>query len=126
MGDADSTVWLHINQRCGGGCIYCQLKEAKARIKELEDDRGNWKELASQINTDWIPANKQMSDRIAGLEYVMQEAREVIERQRDERLKLEAENQRLRDTLASVVFGWEQHGTVYTNDIEAVLGGGEK
>ncbi len=72
------------------------IEEEKLRkqIMELEDDRDNWKALASQINTDWIPANKQMADRIA--ELTAQKTRS-----QEHYIKLlndaEAENQRLRE-----------------------------
>lgn len=30
-----------------------------AEIERLQDEVDNWKRIASQINTDWIPANKK-------------------------------------------------------------------
>ena len=44
------------------------IQDKDDRITELEDERDKWKEIAGQINTDWIPANKKLSDRIKELE----------------------------------------------------------
>ncbi len=100
------------------------IEEEKLRkqIMELEDDRDNWKALASQINTDWIPANKQMADRIA--ELTAQKTRS-----QEHYIKLlndaEAENQRLRELFDR----WESSGDVvaasYAMQAKLVQGGGE-
>jgi hypothetical protein len=43
------------------------------KIQRMTDEIENWKSLAKQINTDWIPANKKLIDRIEKLESTLSE-----------------------------------------------------
>jgi hypothetical protein len=47
--------------------------EAAYEIERLTEEIENWKSLAKQINTDWIPANKKLTDRIEELESTLSE-----------------------------------------------------
>ena len=53
----------------------------------------------SYVNEEYVIG---LEARITELESIMQDAKQVIERQRDERTKLEAENARLREALLTI------------------------
>lgn len=46
------------------------------QVAELESDVARWMEMASQINTDWIPANRTLAERAEAAERALSQARD--------------------------------------------------
>ena len=42
---------------------YVLYEDHLKELKQLETELEKWKSIAKQINTDWIPANKKLSDK---------------------------------------------------------------
>ena len=51
-----------------------EIETLRQRVKGLEGDVEKWKAIAGQITTDWIPANKKLSEELAALKRSQQAA----------------------------------------------------